>query len=110
MGRYRAGAVSGISVALACFACLAGGPWSRWHESGRLYVAGAVLDGLVAFIAATWMYGRRGGSSAASRALSSMAFGWAAAVAGVIFAFVAYLLVLFVLLALFVLSGAPATG
>jgi hypothetical protein len=56
------------------------------------------------------MYGRRGGSSGASRALSSMAFGWAAAVAGVIFAFVAYLLVLFVLLALLVLSGAPATG
>lgn len=107
MGRYQAGALSGISFALACFACLGGGPWSRFYSSGWLYVAGAALGGLVAFIATTVMHSRRGGSTGTTRALASMAFGWAAAIAGVIFAVASYVLVVVVLL---VLSGSPVTG
>jgi hypothetical protein len=82
VSKYRAGAVSGTSFALACCIAVAG---SRWRESGDVYVAGVTLGGLVAFIAATWMHGRRGGPGA-GRALASAAFGWAAAIAAVIFA------------------------
>jgi hypothetical protein len=89
MGKYQAGAASGASFALACFAFLAGGPWSRFHTSGGLYVAGAALGGFVAFTAATLMHGRRGRPGSATRALASMAFGWATAIAGVILAWIA---------------------
>ena len=97
MGRYQAGAVSCISFALACFACLGGGPWSHLHSIGGAYVAGAVLGGLVAFIATTVMHGRRGGSSGTTRALASMAFGWAAGIAAAILAVASYVLVVVVL-------------
>ena len=104
MGKYRAGAVSGISFALACFAFLAGGPWSRVREEAAGYAAAAVLGGLIAFIAAAIMHGRRGGPSGASRALGSMAFGWAVAIAGVILAWIA----LYVLVSvLFSISSSP---
>jgi hypothetical protein len=94
VGKYQAGAVSGISFAVACFAFLAGGPWSQFRHSGGLYIAGAVLGGLAAFTSATVMHGRRGGRSDASRALGSMAFGWAAAIAGVILGWISlYVLV-----------------
>ena len=106
MGRYQAGAVSGASFAVACLAALAGGPWSRITPIGWAYVAGAVLGVLVAFIAATVIHGRRGGSGGMTRALASVAFGWAAAIAIVIFAVASYVLVVIVL----VLSGAPVTG
>ena len=69
---------------------------------------GCMLDGLVAYLDVR--QARRLQRSEQGAVEFRMAFGWAAAVAGVIFAFVAYLLVLFVLLALFVLSGAPATS
>jgi hypothetical protein len=105
MGKYQAGAASGASFALACFAFLAGGPWSRFHESGGVYFAGAALGGLVAFTAATLMHGRRVRPGSAPSALASMAFGWTAAIAGVILAWMA----LWVLLAaLFAVSGFPA--
>jgi hypothetical protein len=41
-------------------------------------------------IAATRVHGRRGGPGGASRALASAAFGWAAAIAAVIFAVATY--------------------
>jgi hypothetical protein len=107
VGRYQAGAVSGASFAVACLASVAGGPWSRFTPIGWAYVAGAVLGVLVAFIAATVMHGRRGGSGGMTRALASVAFGWAAAIAVVIFAVASYVLVV---IALLVLSGAPVTG
>ena len=93
MSKYRAGAVSGTSFALACCIAVAG---SRWRESGEVYVAGVALGGLDAFIAATWMHGRRGGPGA-SRALASAAFGWAAAIAAVIFAVATYVVVVTVM-------------
>jgi hypothetical protein len=94
LGKYQAGAVSGISFAVACLAFLAGGPWSQFRSSGGLYVTGAVLGGLIAFTAATVMHGRRGGRGDASRALASMAFGWVTAITGVILAWIAlYVLV-----------------
>ncbi len=94
MSKYRAGAVSGTSFALAWFIAVAG---SRWRESGDVYVAGVALGGLVAFTAATRMHGRRGGPGGASRALASAAFGWAAAIAAVIFAVAAYGVVVIVM-------------
>jgi hypothetical protein len=66
-----------------------------------------VLGVPAAFIAATVMHGRRGGSAGLTRALASVAFGWAAAAAVVVLAIVAYVLVAIALLAL---SGAPVTG
>ncbi|TVZ01034.1 hypothetical protein EAS64_32485 [Trebonia kvetii] len=92
MSKYRAGAVSGTSFALACCLAVAG---SRWRESGAVYVAGVALGGLVAFIAATRMHGRRGGPGGA--ALASAAFGWAAAIAAVIFAVATYAVVVTVM-------------
>jgi hypothetical protein len=106
VGKYQAGAVSGISFAVACFAFLAGGPWSQFRSSG-LYIAGAVLGGLVAFTAATVMHGRRGGRGDASRALASMAFGWATAIAGVILAWIALYVLVAVLLSR---SGFPGVS
>jgi hypothetical protein len=70
---------------------------SRWRQSTDVYVAGAALGGLVAFIAATRMHGRRGGPGGASRALASAAFGWAAAIAAVIFAVATYAVVVTVM-------------
>ena len=105
MGKYQAGAASGASFALACFAFLAGGPWSRFHESGGLYIAGAVLGGLVAFTAATLMHGRRRRPGSAPKVLASMAFGWTTAIAGVILAWIALYVLFTVLLAA---SGFPA--
>jgi hypothetical protein len=90
VSKHRAGVVSGTSFALACCIAVAD---SRWRESGDVYVAGAVLGGLVAFIAATWMHGRRGGPGGPSRALAIAAFGWAAAIAAVIFAVATYAVV-----------------
>ena len=107
VGKYQAGAVSGISFAVACFAFLAGGPWSQFRSSGGLYIAGAVLGGLVAFTAATVMHGRRGGRGDASRALASMAFGWATAIAGVILAWIALYVLVAVLLSR---SGFPGVS
>lgn len=93
MSKYRAGAVSGTSFALACCIAIAG---SRWRESGDVYAAGVALGGLVAFIAATRMHGRRSGPGA-SRVLASAAFGWAAAIAAVIFAVATYAVVVSVM-------------
>jgi hypothetical protein len=94
VSKYQAGAVSGTSFTLACCIAVAS---SRWRESGDVYVAGAALGGLVAFIAATRMHGRRSGPGGARRALASAAFGWAAAIAAVIFAVATYAVVVTVM-------------
>jgi hypothetical protein len=104
-GKYQAGAVSGISFAVACLAFLAGGPWSQFRHSGGLYTAGAVPGSLAAFTAATVMHGRRGGHGGATRALASMAFGWATAIAGVILAWIALWVPVAVLLSRSCLPG-----
>jgi hypothetical protein len=98
VGKYRAGAVSGVSFGVACFAILAGGPWSRFSQVGWQYLAGAALGGLIAFIAATVVHGRRDGSGGTTGALASVAFGWVAAIVAFMVAFACYLLALFILL------------
>ena len=94
MSKYQTGAVSGTSFALACCIAVAG---SRWRESADVYVAGVALGGLVAFIAATRIHGRRGGTGGANRALASAAFGWAAAIVAVMFTVATYAVVVTVM-------------
>jgi hypothetical protein len=73
MGKYRAGAVSGISFALACLACLGSGPWSHWRASGGMYIAGAMLGGLAAFITTSVRHARRSTSRGTTGALAEPA-------------------------------------
>ena len=79
VGKYRAGAIGGISFALACFAVLAGGP----------------------SIATTVIHGRQGSPGGVGRALGSVALGWATA-AGVLLGWTVFYL-LFALV--FLLTG-----
>jgi hypothetical protein len=92
VGRYQAGAVSCASFAVASLAVLAGGPWPHFTANGWAYFAGAVLGAPVAFTAAVMVHGRRGARGSTASTLASVALGWAAAVAAVVFALAGYVL------------------
>jgi hypothetical protein len=102
VGKYQAGAVSCASF-VASFAVLAGGPWPHFIRNGWAFFAGAVLGGPVAFTAAAMVHGRRGARGSAASTLASVALGWAAAVAAVIFALAGY--AVFVIIRAGYLSG-----
>src|SRR6185312_7722083 len=95
VGRYQAGAVSCASF-VAGFAVLAGGPWPHFIPNGWAFFAGAVLGVPVAFTAAAMVHGRRGARGGRASTLASVALGWAAAVAAVIFALAGYAVFLIV--------------
>ena len=94
MGKYRAGALSGASFAVACCVAVAA---SRWRGSADPYLVIAALGGLVAFTVTTRMHGRRGAPGGAGRALVSTAFGWAAAIAALTGALAVYVVVIAVM-------------